>query len=215
MGKTNVYKQKQLMAVRLGVPSGSTGTIKPIGSYGFMTNLDAAESSQLGHYAARTSGSSGNYIPSLIIGGDAPRPAKLRKKTLEYTVTSYVGYDKVNQALAQGWKKAGNIEYRAPRQTKNSKLVFISIRGIKYAWRMRTEQYAKLQAFASNIGFKDASANDTDLVYGPSFPKPPTIGIVISGEGGTDSLSTFCDPTKVDSLREGWFLKDPGNYAST
>ncbi|MCT7987613.1 hypothetical protein [Laspinema olomoucense] len=179
-----------------------------------MTNIDANESSQLGQFSARSGGTSGSYIDKLIIGGDAPRPAKVRKKTLEYSVTSYVGYDKINQALAQGWKKAGGIEYRAARQTKQSKLVFITIRGIKYAWRMRADQYAKLQPYASNIGFKDASPNDLDLVYGPSFPKPPTIGIVISGEGSTDNLSTFCDPTKVNSLKEGWFLKDPGNYAS-
>lgn len=212
MGKTDVYKNKNLAAVKMGIPTGSAGVIKPIGNYGFMTNIDSAEASQLGHFPGRSSGVSGNYIEKLIIGGDAPRPQRVTKKTIEYSVTSYVGYDKVTQALAQGWKKSASVQYRAPRSTKLSKLVYVIVRGIKYAWRMKALQYSKLQGSASNIGFKPASANDVDLVYGATFPKPPRIGIVVQGEGGMDNLSTFCDPTKINDLKEGWTLLDPGNY---
>lgn len=215
MGRTNVYAKKRLMAVRIGVPTGSGGTISPIGSYGFMTNIDEAESAQLGQFPGRTGGeNSGSYIDKLIIGANAPQPPRMTKKTLAYSVSSYVSYDKITQAVGNGWTKGKETTYRGARQTKLSKLVFVTIRGIKYAWRMRTEQHAKLQPFSANIGFKDASANDIDLVYGASYPKPPTIGIVISGTDGTDSLSTFCDPVKVNDLKEGWFLIDPGNYAS-
>ncbi|MCT7955726.1 hypothetical protein [Laspinema palackyanum] len=203
------------MSVKMGIPIGSSGVIKQVGNYGFMTNIDMAEASALGQAPGRTGGVAGSYIQNLIIGGDAPRPARVTKKTVEYSVTSYVGYDKIAQALASGWKQSAKVQFRAARQSKLSKLVFVTIRGVKYAWRMRAEQYNKIKGFASNIGFKEASQNDADLVYGATFPKPPKIGITITGEGGMDNLSTFCDPTKIDDLKEGWVLLDPGNYGNS
>lgn len=210
MAKTNVYSNKRLVAVNVGVPVASGASKATVAAYGFMTNIGESMSSQLGHVKAK---SGANYIGRLIIGGDAPKPAKVVKKTREYTVTSYVGHDRQQQALDQGWKLAKDGRYRIARHTKKSKLVYLECRGIRYAWRMRTEQYAKLQRYAANLGLKEAAKGELDLVYGPSFPKPPKVGINVDGEGGIDSLSTFCEPQKLDNLPESFFLIDPGNYS--
>lgn len=211
MGKTNVYASRNVKAVRLGVPTGSGGAYTEIGMYGFLTNIDEAESSELGHVNGRTG--AGGYIDKLVIGANSPQPARYTKKVATHSVTSYCGHDKVSQAVGRGWKKAKGVEYRLARSSVRSKVVYLTIRGIKYAWRQRTEQFNKLKNYSANLGIAEADSSMTDLVYGPSFPIPPKVGIIVPGEGGQDNLSTFCDPRKVDNLPEGWSLIDPGNYA--
>lgn len=201
------------MGVNVGVPAGGGGAMSSVAIYGFMTNIAEALSSELGQVKGTTGAGGRTYIPQLIIGADAPKPARVVKKTIDYSVTTYVGHNKLSEALSKGWKLSKDGTYRIARHTKRSKLVFLDIRGIQYAWRMRTEQYTKLQKYASNLGIKEAKKGDLDLVYGPSFPRPPKVGVIVAGEGGTDTLSTFCEPQKLDNLPESWFLIDPGNYA--
>lgn len=210
MGKTNVYASREVKAVKLGIPTGTGGAYLDIGMYGFLTNIDSAESAELGQVDGKTA--NGGYIEKLVIGANSPQPARYTKKVSTHSVTSFCGHDQTAQATAKGWKKAKEVQYRLAQSSTRSKVVYLTIRGIKYAWRQRAEQFNKLKNYSSNLGIAEADASSTDLVYGPSFPVPPKVGIIKPGEGGQDNLSTFCDPRKIDNLPEGWSLIDPGNY---
>ncbi|AFY80164.1 hypothetical protein [Oscillatoria acuminata] len=209
MGATNVYSDKKLYAVRMGVATGSSGLATFVANYGFMTNIDSVEATQLGHRLARTGG---KYLDQLVIGCSAPKPQRLTKKEKEYSVTSFVSFDRLQQAINAGWKPAKKGKIRLPRSTKKSKTVYVEIRGIKYAWSMPDRLYKRLAKYRSNLGFADAQSSDTDLCFGAEYPKPPKVGINEVGTGGGDNLSTFCAPRLIDNLPIAFFLIDPGNY---
>ena len=54
------------------------------------------------------------------------------------------------------------------------------------------------------LGIDDADVNDRDLVWGARFPKPPKVSITIITGSDIDTVSTFADPSAMDSLPAGW-----------
>jgi hypothetical protein len=69
---------------------------------------------------------------------------------------------------------------------------------------MPIHTYQKVGADRAALGIEDAGDNDTDLVFGASFPKPSKVSKVEVGADAVDVISTFVDPARLNNLPEGW-----------
>ena len=188
---TNVYGNRDLVHV---VPfTGST--IK----YGFMTNVDAGTRTALGHTAV-----TGAYPAGLVIGANAPKPARASKQSATGTESSFISATSITTARAAGWRvRPGKL--RIGSSGLKSKTVYVTVDGNKIAWKMPTRLYTRLGADdRTALGILDASSNDLDLVFGVSYPTIPRVGKTEFGTDGTDTLTTFCDPDSLDNLPAGW-----------
>lgn len=178
--------------------------------YGFKTNVEAKIGTEAGHKIVTTTVPEG-----LVIGANAPKPARGTKTRLLgrniETVSTFIDASRRNN-LPSGWS-LGRPKVRRGRQTLKTVIVYVTIRGIKYAWNLPKDTYSRIKSQMAPLGIKLATSSDKDLVYGASYPKPPRAGTtLISGGGGIDHISTFVDPSKIDSLPAGWSpLKDDGS----
>lgn len=188
---TNVYRDRDLVYV---TPFANS-TIK----YGFMTNVDAGTQAILGHV-----GVTGTYPVGLVIGANAPKPGRASKETATGTESSFIDAGAVAEARAAGWKiRPGKI--RVSGSSTRSKTVYVLHEANKLAWRMPARLYAKItEAERTALGIKDGTNTDLDLVFGVRYPQLPRVGKKTFGTDGTDTLSTFVDPSKLDSLPAGW-----------
>lgn len=167
--------------------------------YGFMTNVKPSIRTELGQ--VKVDRSRADATLNLVIGANAPKPAQARKYDVasQGTVSSFVDAGKIGR-LPAGWT-VSRPKVRRGRTSQKTLAVYITIRGIKYAWRIPKRTWQRLGANAAKLGIKQASSNDKDLVFGASFPVPPTVAAIL-GDG--KGISTFCDPSKIDSLPTGW-----------
>lgn len=196
------YAKRDLMSVKPFIGT----TLK----YGFLTNVKESIRTELGQ--VRVDRTQAATTTGLVIGANAPKPARASKYEVasQGTVSSFVDAVRVSR-LPSGWT-VGRPKVRRGSQSPKTHAVYVTIRGIKYAWRIPKETWVKIGGAAAALGIKLATSNDKDLVFGASFPTPPKVGkIMTSGNGGLDHISTFCDPSKVDNLPAGWStIRDSG-----
>lgn len=188
---TNRYANRRLVHV---VPfTGST--IK----YGFQTNVDADVSTALGHTAV-----AGAYPSGLVIGANAPKPARASRILATGSESSFISAANIAAARTAGWT-VGKSRVRVGGSTARSKLVYITFEGNKLAWRMPTGTYTRLSAEERTaLGIVDGTADALDLVFGVSYPELPRVGKRSVGTDGADLVSTFCDPASLDDLPAGF-----------
>jgi hypothetical protein len=152
--------------------------------YGFATNIDQAQSTQLGH-TALTGAAPNGYV----FGANSPKPARASRRFATGTVTSYISSTVIQQARTQGWA-VGKAKLRRASNTAKSQTCLVTFRGIKYAWQMPKETAQKIGSLQA-LGIRLATAADTDLVFGANSPKPPRA----TRRVGEDQISTFYDPS--------------------
>lgn len=186
----NVYENKR----RVSVEPFAGSTIQ----YGFATNVSAATSTACGHQPVGAGTPAG-----LVFGANAPKPGRASRKRADGTDSSFFDYAVYLQLLEDGWS------IKLPRRRRggigrSSRAVYVTVNGIKYAWNMPQTTRDKIGADFAGLGINEATANDADLVWGASSPKPPVAKKVQVGEGGTDVISTFVDPARADNMPEGW-----------
>lgn len=167
--------------------------------YGFMTNVDANVKSALGHTAV-----TGAYPVGLVIGANAPKPPRATRIRATGAESSFVDAESVATARANGWRiRPGKV--RIASSSAKSKVVYVTHEGNKLAWAMPMTLYNRITAGdRTALGIVDAPSADEDLIFGVSYPRLPRVGYIAAGTDGTDVLSTFCDPSKLDSLPAGW-----------
>lgn len=211
MGKTEIYGDRPLVAVKLGVAN-NTGTTD-VGMYGFRSPIDATEGATLGHTPAISAGA---FIAKLIITPRKPRPVRVTRKDSTYSVSSFCAYDQVAAAGAAGWKQTESPKFEAPRGKKAVDPYYVEVRGIKYGFYSPKAKIAKIQGDLAALGVVAATSTDRDICWGANFPIPPRVAKSVAGVGGSgvDTVSTFCDPLRVDALPEGYFLQDGGRYGN-
>jgi hypothetical protein len=163
--------------------------------YGFQTNIDQAQSTQLGHQAVN------NFAAGYIFGANAPKPARARKKFASGVVSSFINAGSVTNARTQGWA-VGKGRYRAGGSTPKGKAVYVTMTGVKYAWIMPNSTAQRMGASVTQLGIKIATSADKDLVFGASYPKPPRASRSIASSGGSSIITTFYDPSI--NLPAGW-----------
>jgi hypothetical protein len=82
---------------------------------------------------------------------------------------------------------------------------------VKYAWSIRKSLYRQIQSNLNSLGVRPATASTDDLVFGASFPKPPTVIIkAVQGDGVVQNESFF-DPTNEAQLKANFATRE-GRY---
>jgi hypothetical protein len=186
---TNIYGPRELVWVTPFTGS----SIK----YGFMTNVDESVNTILGHTSV-----TGAYPAGLVIGANAPKPPRAKKRFTTGVESSYCDAEAAPLARADGWKiSPGRI--RLGSSGSKSKTVYVVHETNKIAWRMPSYLYAKLAAEdLTGLGIKVAAATDKDLIFGVRYPQLPR---VTKFDATADAnYSTYCDPSKLQSLPAGW-----------
>jgi hypothetical protein len=162
--------------------------------YGFATNVDQAESTQLGHTPLTT------RPQGYIFGANSPKPARASRRRATGTVSSFISASAIATARQQGWR-VGKAKLRRGGSTAKSSVVYVTIQGVKYAWSLPNDTATAIGNLQS-LGIRQATAADTDLVFGASDPKPPQAYRTIGTGTDVDTISTFYDPTVT--LPQGW-----------
>lgn len=164
--------------------------------YGFATNIDQAQSSQLGHVAL-----AGTPPNGYVFGANAPKPARASRRFATGMVSSFVSVTSIVAARGQGWK-VGLAKRGGPVNTAKSQTVFVTMNGVKYAWNQPKDTQQKIGGLGA-LGIRVATTADRDLVFGASRPRPPRARRIVGTGDQTDVISTFYDPT-VAQLPAGW-----------
>lgn len=182
--------------------------------YGFNTTTKEAEQTALGQTDAIVNG---DYIAGLVIGVNRPKPPRAtRKGSATDTGSTYCGADAIATAKAAGWRVKVPLR-RGGRSGAKSKTVYVTVGEIdadgqpvgpqfKYAWPMPLFLYNRIiAADRTALGIEDATASDTDLIFGADYPKPPRASFIATPtSGASNTLTTFVDPNKIDNLPSGW-----------
>jgi len=197
----NKYDTKDLVSVPL-----DNGLI-----YVFPTNVDAAARTALGHTVVP------DTVPALAFqGGDSPKPRRAKRLTADGWNSSFIA---ATPAVITAAKTAGyQVSRREKRQGRlpaagaRATTVYVTVRGIKYAWNCPNETIATItQATLTALGVEIATAADErTLVWGASIPKPAVVTFFnVGGPGNGDNLSTFVAQANEDNLPVGWRIKQP------
>lgn len=188
----NVYESRRLAYVTPYTGS----TIK----YGFRTNVSSAVGVTCGHTPVDLA----NPPTGLTFGANSPKPGRASKRRTNGVDTTFYDIGQVAALRTAGYSLSPPRARRGGSGA-NSKTVYVTIGGIKYAWKTPTTSYNKIGAAdRTALGIQDATATDDNLVFGASYPKPPRARKEIVGVDTVDTISTFCDPERIDSLPEGW-----------
>lgn len=181
------------------------------------TGVAQADLTALGHVTAEQMAAVSGGLA--IIGANSPRPGRMKKiinpgttsPDVQESVSTFVAYDAVAQALAQGWKFAGSGK-SLPTIRQNTRTVTagasIDFGGGTVGWYVfpMNASDAKLTQIAA-LGLKFAGGGLTDAEIrkafsGTSQPRPFKATLEI--EGGV-TVSSFCSHDKVtDAQTAGW-----------
>ena len=167
--------------------------------YGFKTNIDAADRATLGQTAVDAA-----YPAGLVIGANAPKPPRASRLRVTGTTSSYYDQGIAAAIRAAGWRTGSRGRIRTRNITARTRTVYVALGPTKYAWQIPVDTFARIGGDAAAMGIEIADANDNDLVFGASHPKPPRAALTVFGNDGTDTFSTFIDPAAADNLPEGW-----------
>lgn len=173
--------------------------------YGFRSGLRDSERSRFG----QTPVDNPDNVTGLVVGANAPKPARAAKKIATGWEGSYCSHSVIAALKTAGYKITSGKPTRKPRAAnQTSRVVYVTVNGIKYAWYSPSSTVA---ANISTVGIRDASPSDNDLIFGAEFPKPPRYKIIV----GDDSFSSFIDPSNADqAASSNWFPVDDGNFSS-
>ena len=165
-------------------------------TYAFRTTIKEAEGTVLGHAALTAA----TPVSGLIFKANAPKPKRATKTFATGTSSSYIAPSAITAAVAAGWDI---VKAKSNGRKSNSRfqiVVYVTINSVKYAWAMRKSQLALLSDNLAALGIRKATGDETDLVFGASFPKPPRIkSITTTGAAGSttpQSSNTFYDPSQ-------------------
>ncbi len=197
----NKYDGKALVSVPMGASMVCV----------FETNVDSVARTALGHIPVLTA------VPAFAFqGANSPKPTRAKILTADGWNSSFVTAVATTQAALKevGWQIGRAPQRRAiiSGTTARAVTVYVTIRGIKYAWNMPSETRVKItDATLTALGINIATAADIPtLVWGATFPKPAKAQTFITGgtQGG-DLLSTFVGQAVEDNLPANWKLKSP------
>jgi len=212
MGSQTKYDKKSLVYVPIKIATTTEGVEAGGVNYAFYTNVPASAKTALGQVAIATPAS-----PPLgtVLASNFPKPRRASKReALRYT-SSFCSAALLVQLKIAGWRITKPRVTKPPLHTSELRpksfiqTVYVTFRGIKYAWQLPRVTITNLPSGALDaLGVKLAVPGDFDeLCFGGNAPKPPKASVTIGeGDGATatsKTLSTFYDPS-VANLPEGW-----------
>jgi len=175
-------------------------------NYGFQTNLTAGDQTALQHKALSTA------TTPVAFGCGRPKPPRFKKD--DGSASSFGDINLTTLGIPDGWTLAKYAKrVPRPRETDKSKLVYVEVGGLKYAWMQPKEVATKIGGDLAALGIQTPTNADkcvlganllrNAVVDGFAYTKPPRARkIEIAGVDGTDSISTFFDPSVT--LPAGW-----------
>jgi hypothetical protein len=193
------YKTRDVCYVAISL--GST-TI----NYGFPSGLDDARRSDFGQTVLTTA------LPSnFCFGVNAPKPSRASRRFSTGYISSFCADDKVRTLKAAGYRTTRK-KIRGVITSGLSRTVYVTIGGIKYAWN-RPNFVGAAPASYSQLGVQEATATDTDLIFGATYPKPPRYAFEQEIGGEINVISSFVDPSNAEAATGGgWQLIKPASY---
>lgn len=154
-----------------------------------------------------------------IIGANSPRPARMKKvinpgttsPSVQESVSTFVAYDQVSDALIAGWKPAGSgktlptIRQSARTVTAGVAIDFGGGAVGYYLFPMNAADTQLTQVASLGLKFAGVDLTDAEIrkgFTGSSQPRP--FKATLELEGGS-TLSCFCSYDKVaDASAAGW-----------
>ncbi|BAZ31151.1 hypothetical protein NIES4074_36230 [Cylindrospermum sp. NIES-4074] len=206
MGSTSKYDQKDLCTVSIN-PGDEAGVGALV--YAFYTNIPKVSRTTLGITTVTDTTS----LPvGTALTPSYPKPSRANKRFQTKSSSTFVAAAKFNAARVDGWTVTRNRKLPSVHLTSGGsslvRTVFVTIRGIKYAWHMPKTTIGRIgDADLAALGIQYATENDVkELVFGAEFPKPGRAKkLIVSGSGDAQTASnviTFYDPSK--EFPSGW-----------
>jgi hypothetical protein len=136
-------------------------------------------------------------INKVVVGSQSPKPNRAVKAFPTGTESSFCAHSKIPTLKADDWEIRRSKTRNFALTTQNATAYKVTVNGLNYAW-----QSANLPAGVSfPPNYPDprepVDANDTNLVWGADFPKPPTFSIKTGG----NRISSFLDPSKISAAK--------------
>ncbi|KST64076.1 hypothetical protein [Mastigocoleus testarum] len=178
------------------VTSSGTGNF----NYGFNTGLKTDKRSNFGQTAIDF-----NSVPDkTAFGVNSPKPARASKKETSGYESSWCSDDKIASLKASGYKVIPGRR-RFGGNSALSQTLYVTIQGIKYAWISPLLPSFVPATDLAELGVKQASAGDKDLIFGASQPKPSRFKKDFTQGETSGSFSIFIDPAQEDNaIAKGW-----------
>jgi hypothetical protein len=179
-----------LVYVGMAAPYAST-------KYAFWTPNYTAAGTALGQTKLEAT----TAVAGLIFKANHPKPKKASKSLAAKSVSSFVSAAKEAEAKKAGWDITRSRSNGRKGNTALQVAVYVTLSGVKYGWGIPKRRWANIKGSAEALGVKLITAEDDDVVFGASFPKPPRVSGRVST--GTDKnatsvkFSTFYDPSKT------------------
>ncbi|MBD2465779.1 hypothetical protein H6G89_32845 [Oscillatoria sp. FACHB-1407] len=171
-------------------------------NYGFLTNVNSERRGVLGHTAVDRSA----LPPAIVFGANAPKPGRASRKFADGHAASFYDIAQVAALRSAGWSLTRPFIRRA-RTSDLASTRFVTVGGIKYAWQLNNTTATRIGGDLAGLGVQTPTQNDRDLVFGASYPKPPRAVRITDTGSSQDSVSTFADPSRADSLPAGWRIQ--------
>ncbi|MEI6729597.1 MAG: hypothetical protein WCK98_08230 [bacterium] len=179
--------------------------------YGFRTPIKESEGTVLGHTLLNAAAP----LQGVVLRVNAPKPPRATKVTAVGYTSSYVSADSIVTAAAAGWQiTASKVSGGRRKKTRFTTVVYVTMNGVKYAWNIRNTLLAKITDSLAALGVKRASSTDNDLVFGASFPKPPSVKLFGGSGDSAFTVGTFYDPSNEASISDKYEVKE-GKFTQT
>jgi len=179
--------------------------------YGFISRVKSTARSALGQTVITSGMVDASFLQGFILGCNSPKPPRATKRFTTGYESSFISAGSIAAARADGWRITRGRVSRLGGSSDLSETRYVTINGMKYAFQYTLPSTDVAAPDVAPLGLKKPTSADTDLIWGCTFPKPPTLRKVL--DDGTSLFSTFCDPTSVDTgLAAKWAVSKPGNY---
>lgn len=153
-------------------------------------------------------------VQGAILSANRPKPARASKRFVDGYEGSFCSSDKIKPLKADGYSIT-RPKLAIYNQTELSRVLFVTLNGVKYAWRRPRNAGGEVDLTALGV---ETASGEVDLVFGADFPKPAQAVIELPGQG---SYRSFVDNTKVDgatldaaAVSAGWSMIKPQELSS-
>lgn len=137
----------------------------------------------------------------VFFGANSPKPNRASKEISGYTVSSYCDPSMEDDLRTADWVITRFSRRRGMRTAGRTRTVFVPMPGgYNYVWNLTSAE----MTHAAILGFAQASASTTNMVWGSS-PKPPRAYKKTAGS----TTSTFIKPTQATldaAVAAGWTI---------
>jgi hypothetical protein len=148
-------------------------------------------------------------VQGAVLTPRRPKPARASKRFPDGFEGSYCSSDKIRALKADGYTIT-RPKLATFNQTDLSRVLYVNINGVKYAWRRPRNLGGEVDLTALGV---EIATDQTDLVFGADFPRPAQAVLAIQSQG---SYRSFVDNSKVDgatldqaAATAGWSLTRP------